>query len=157
MTPSRLDFSVTCLSDFTKVNYVVNLNFWGDGISDKYSESKDFEKYAEARENIFEYQSVGKYRFKLDKMNSPARWRHLYAENTPKLLTQNIKLDLDKMEQQAKGLYAFDGDDIDDFDGVTILEEYLEEEEDRDRKKDLPKKGPIPLKNKKKRKKAKKT
>ena len=148
---------MTCLSDFTKVNYNVNLNFWGDGISEKYSESTDFEKYVEAHTNIYEYQSVGKYRFKLDKMNSPTRWRHLYAENTPKSLTHNIKLDLNKMEHHAKGLYEFDGDDIDDFEGVTILEEYMEEEEERDRKKDLPKKGPIPLKNKKKKKKSKKT
>ena len=157
LTPQRLDFSVTCLSDFTKVNYNVNLNFWGDGISEKYSQSTDFEKYVETHANIYEYQSVGKYRFKLEKMNSPTRWRHLYAENTPKSLTQNIKLDLDKMEHHAKGLYEFDGDDIDDFEGVTILEEYMEEEEERDRKKDLPKKGPIPLKNKKKKKKSKRT
>ena len=87
---------MTCLSDFTKVNYNVNLNFWGDGISEKYSQSTDFEKYVETHANIYEYQSVGKYRFKLEKMNSPTRWRHLYAENTPKSLTQNIKLDLDK-------------------------------------------------------------
>ena len=57
------------------------------------------------------------------------------------------------MDKFAKKLYEFDGDDIYDFAGITILEEYMEEEEEKLRKKNLPKKGPIPTKKKKKAKK----
>ena len=70
---------------------------------------------------------MGKYKFKLLKMNAPTRWRHLYADSTPKLLTTHIKLNLEQMDKHAKNLYDFDGDHIYDFEGVTILEEYMEE------------------------------
>ena len=42
VTPQRIEFSVRCLSGYTKVEYKVDINFWGDGVSDKYSESNDF-------------------------------------------------------------------------------------------------------------------
>ena len=80
----------------------------------------------------------------------------MYNETTPSSLTTNIKLNLELMEKFAQKLYAFEGDDIDDFEGITILEEYMEEQEEQLRKKNLPKKGPIPTKKKKKAKKSSK-
>ena len=105
---------MTCLSGYTKVKYIVDLNLWGF-LDAKYIEKDDFTKFAEATKKLYEYQTVGKYKFKLQKMNAPTRWRHLYVEDTPKSLTTSIKLNLDAMEKFAKDLYNFDGDSIDDF------------------------------------------
>ena len=56
---------------------------------------------------MFNYEAVGKYKFKLLKNTVPSRWRTLYDESTPKSLTTNIKLNLEMQEKFAKSMYEF--------------------------------------------------
>jgi len=95
---------------------------------------------------------VGKIIFTLPKVDSPARWRHVYDETTKRPPTG--KLNLAKMAEVHSTLYDFENDEIEDFEGWDLFE--VEEAKDRDDMTFLfPKVGPN--KGKAKKKKVKKT
>ena len=90
---------------------------------------------------------VGKTLFTLPKVDSPARWRHIYLEDTPRPSTG--KLNLAKLAEVHTSLYDFEDDEIEDFEGWDVIE--VPAEKDRDDMTWLfPTKGPGKFKKKSK-------
>ena len=85
------------------------------------------------------------------KQNKPARWRHLYGEGLEK--PSNYRLWSEVHEKHVQGLWEFEGDEIEDFEGYTWMEEEEEAYREYQKRKQIPKKGPIPIEKKKKKKK----
>lgn len=93
---------------------------------------------------------VGKIIFTLPKVDSPARWRHVYNEESKRPPTG--RLNLAKLAEVHTMLYDFEDDDIEDFEGWDLIE--VEAEKDRDDMTWLfPTKGPGKFKKTKKSKK----
>ena len=72
---------------------------------------------------------------RLNKLNSPNRWRQLQDESVPKSESSNIKVDMFILQKTGKDLLEFTGDDVNDFSGREDLEILLEEEENEKNKK----------------------
>ena len=82
---------------------------------------------------------VGKTVFTLPKVDSPARWRHVYDETTKRPSTG--KLNLNKLNEVFTQLFEFEDDDISNFEGWDLIE--VEAEKDKDDMSWLfPSKGP---------------
>ena len=71
---------------------------------------------------------VGKTVFTLPKVDAPARWRHVYNEETKRPPT--CKLNLQKLSEVFSSLYDFEDDEIENFEGWDLIE--VEAEKDRD-------------------------
>eukprot|EP00347_Sterkiella_histriomuscorum_P006069 403354186 len=154
-----ISLSVMCQEVNTKVKYSIKIQLW-----DKIDVNK----------SSHEYQAVGRQHFTLTKLKAPARWRTLYSEevNPSELNTAEpinpllpkkegwkpyqIRLWYTKHERFVQNLWEFDGDSIDDFEGYKWMDDKSEEYDEYYHRKGLSKKGPIPLKKKKKSKKVKK-
>ena len=95
---------------------------------------------------------VGKVLFTLPKVDQPARWRHVYNEESKRPPTG--KLNLEKLPEVHSTLFDFTGDEIEDFEGWNLID--VEAEKDRDDMTWLfPTKGPGKFKKTKKNKKRK--
>jgi len=96
---------------------------------------------------------VGKVLFTLPKVDSPARWRHIYHEESKRPPTG--KLNLAKLAEVHSSLFDFENDEIEDFEGWDLIE--VDAAKDRDDMTWLfPAKGPGKFKKGKKAKKTKK-
>ena len=71
---------------------------------------------------------VGKTVFTLPKVDSPARWRHIYNEESKRPPTG--KLNLTKLAEVHTSLFDFEDDEIEDFEGWDLIE--VQAEKDRD-------------------------
>ena len=95
-----------------------------------------------------EYQTVGRRHFTLVKKRAPARWLRLFSEDRP----LNYRLWLEQHERYVGELWQHDGDAIDKFEGYQWMEDEEEAYKEHQHRKKIPKKGPIPLKRKGKKK-----
>ena len=66
--------------------------------------------------------------FTLPKVDSPARWRHIYNEESKRPPTG--KLNLTKLAEVHTSLFDFEDDEIEDFEGWDLIE--VQAEKDRD-------------------------
>ncbi|TNV72329.1 hypothetical protein FGO68_gene8856 [Halteria grandinella] len=134
-----IQLSVLCLETNSKVKYHLTLPLW-DKIDPTHSK--------------VEYQTVGKQHFTLLKARQPARWKQLYQTGEKKPI--NYRLWLTHHEKFVSTLWEYDGDAINDFEGYQWMEEHEEAYREYQHKKKIPKKGPIPIEKKQKKKKSKK-
>ena len=115
-------FTATCHTEGQSVRYVADLNLWGDGVMEAFTNidpSVDMKKY-----NI----AHGLARMRFQKLNQPNRWRHLQDESVPESENSNIKVDMFILQKFAKELLEFSGDEVSDFDGLEDLQDMEEEE-----------------------------
>ena len=101
-----------------------------------------------------ERRPVGKLYVTVQKLTTPARWKQLWLEGSPK--PSLMRLWFEKHQRNFYDLSEFEGDDIEDFEGHDVFEHEEQEEEDEMAWLNPPK-GPGEFKNlKKKKKKGKK-
>ena len=115
-------FTATCHMEGQSVRYVADLNFWGDGVMEAFTNvdsNYDMKKYNLAN---------GRARMRFQKLNQPNRWRHLQDESVPASENQNIKVDMFILQKFVKELLEFSGDEVSDFDGLEDLQDMEEEE-----------------------------
>lgn len=90
--------------------------------------------------------------FTLPKVDAPARWRHVYNEESKRPHT--CKLNLQKLSEVHTQLFEFEDDEIEDFEGWDLIEVAADKDRD-DMTWLFPTKGPGGFKKKGKGKKEK--
>ena len=71
---------------------------------------------------------VGKTLFTLPKVDKPARWRHVYHEESKRPPT--CKLNLGKLAEVHTQLFEFEDDEIENFEGWDLIEVAAEKDKD---------------------------
>ena len=115
-------FTATCHMEGQSVRYVADLNLWGEGVMEAFTNADP--NYDMKRYNL----ANGLARMRFQKLNQPNRWRHLQDVSVPASESSNIKVDMFILQKFAKELLEFSGDEVSDFDGLEDLQDMEEEE-----------------------------